>query len=419
MNTILLMITTVCLVFTPFVTIGSAQDQRPPAVGQTLIREGDVAIKLTEMLKMGTARSEAEAENTLASIGVAPQNGWIADYPVTPDIIGELQNALSGAIDSGKLAMNKDEAMQGFQQLLAQQGLPVRPDFRNQYAGVDQPPDGVAPPQDYPEYYEPAEIDDYYSDQGPPIVTYYPPPWDYDYLYAWVPYPFWSGGFWFPGFFCLHDFHRAFFFNGHRSFISNHFWDAGGRRFGTIDPARRHMGGSMANISHPGGRFASHAASSGASSILRRSFDRAAVQHSGGTFGNRAGASQSNFRGGPGGVTSSRGYRSPSAGYSSGTRVPSGHTSYGARYGASLSHPGSFSRPGMARSFASSSGAGGFGSHGSAFGSRAFSRAGSGGGRAFSGGSSFGSHSGGFGGRGFSGGGRGFSGGHRSGRGRR
>ena len=64
----------------------------------------------------------------LASAGIAPKNGWIADYPVTPDIIGELQNTIAEAADSGKLAMKKDEATKVFQDLIAQQGLPVRAD---------------------------------------------------------------------------------------------------------------------------------------------------------------------------------------------------------------------------------------------------------------------------------------------------
>ena len=49
-------------------------------------------------------------------------------------------------------------------------------------------------------------IDNYYYDEGPPVVTYYPPPYDYGYLYAWDPFPFWWGGISYPGFFILTDF---------------------------------------------------------------------------------------------------------------------------------------------------------------------------------------------------------------------
>jgi hypothetical protein len=41
--------------------------------------------------------------------------GWIADYPVTPDIIGELQSSIGAAADSGRLALNKDAAMMALQ----------------------------------------------------------------------------------------------------------------------------------------------------------------------------------------------------------------------------------------------------------------------------------------------------------------
>src|SRR5208283_2746124 len=57
-----------------------------PPIAQPLIREGDLAISLVSALKLGTATSEVEAENMLAKAAVLPRNGWIADYPVTPDI---------------------------------------------------------------------------------------------------------------------------------------------------------------------------------------------------------------------------------------------------------------------------------------------------------------------------------------------
>jgi hypothetical protein len=74
-----------------------------------------------EVLKLGTAKNEAEAESRLASIGIAPKNGWIANYPLTPDIIGELRRAIGLALDSGKIAMNKDEALMAVQILIDNQ----------------------------------------------------------------------------------------------------------------------------------------------------------------------------------------------------------------------------------------------------------------------------------------------------------
>ncbi len=160
---------------------------KAPPISQPLVREGDFATQLAEALKVGRTQNEAEAESLLASANIAPRNGWIADYPVTPDIIGELQNAISEAADSGKLGVSKEEAMSAFQDLIAQQGLPLRAEKQNQYAAAEQPYSDEEPPQDYPQYYEPSVVNNYYSEEGPPVVTYYPPPPDYYYLYSWVP----------------------------------------------------------------------------------------------------------------------------------------------------------------------------------------------------------------------------------------
>ncbi|MGD0919962.1 MAG: hypothetical protein ABSB22_26285 [Thermodesulfobacteriota bacterium] len=102
----------------------------PPQMEQALVREGDLAIKLVDRLKIGTAENEAEAESMLISSGIAPRNGWIADYPITPDIIGELQDAIGEAVDSQRLAMGKDEALRQFQDLAAEMGLSFVADTR-------------------------------------------------------------------------------------------------------------------------------------------------------------------------------------------------------------------------------------------------------------------------------------------------
>ena len=239
--------------------------RQAPPIAQTLIREGEFAIKLAESLKVGRAQNEAEAENMLTSVGISPKNGWIADYPLTPDIIGELQNSIGSAADSGKLGIKRNEAITAFQGLAAGQDLPVRTGTEGQDAGAE-------PPGDYGEYLRPEGISNYYNNEGPPVVTYYPPPWDYYYLYAWVPYPFWCSRFWFPGFFVLRDFHRGFTRHGHARAISNHFRDPGTGRIGRIDPATRRMGNAVADRSHPRREFTSREASHSASSILNHSY---------------------------------------------------------------------------------------------------------------------------------------------------
>jgi hypothetical protein len=128
----------------------SGQTQAGPPPGeQNLVREGAFAMELAAVLKMGEVTNEAEAENKLASAGIAPKNGWIADYPVTPQIIEQLQNAVGEAADSGKISMNREEAVRAFQDLTAS--------LKGQEAGVEPPP-ASAPypgPYYYPYYYYP------------------------------------------------------------------------------------------------------------------------------------------------------------------------------------------------------------------------------------------------------------------------
>jgi len=137
------------------------QTQAGPGASEgSLVREGYFAMELAEVLKIGEVKSEAEAESKLASAGIAPKNGWIADYPLTPNIIGELHNAVGEAADSGKIAMKRDEAVKAYQDLVTS--------MESQRAEVEQPPAG----QPYPEPY------------------YYP--WYYYYPY---PFPYYFGGY--------------------------------------------------------------------------------------------------------------------------------------------------------------------------------------------------------------------------------
>jgi hypothetical protein len=137
----------------PVISYGQPEqnEQKAPPVSPGFVREGDFAIKLTEILKLGTAKNEAEAESKLATAGIAPKNGWIADYPLTPDIIGELRRAIGVALDSGKLAMKKDEALMAVQTLIDNQwrisaasgGEQARPysEYPPASTGVEQAPE--------------------------------------------------------------------------------------------------------------------------------------------------------------------------------------------------------------------------------------------------------------------------------------
>jgi hypothetical protein len=214
--------------------------QTSPPLAQQLVREGDFAIKLQSALGLGTTQDEVEAESRLGEVGIAPRNGWIADYPVTPDIITELQKSVSDAAIAQKLPDNKNEALQIFQDTVAGLNLSIR-----SYAANQPHPSGS---EQYPDQ---TVVNDYDYNQGPPVVTYYAPPPDYYYMYSWVPCPFWWTDFWFAGFFILQDFHRIVNVNHRTVFISNHFNDVREHRVFRVDAVSRFHGKTFAGIGAP------------------------------------------------------------------------------------------------------------------------------------------------------------------------
>jgi len=241
--------------------------QAPP-VEQSLVPEGDFALKLVPALKMGTTENQAEAVDMLSSVGITPRNGWIADYPVTPDIIGELETAIIAAADAKKLPIEKDEALKAFQNLTAEFGLGAASESSDEYAQAQS--------KGYAEYPDSTVINNYYYDVGPPVVTYYPPPWDYYYLYGWVPYPFWWHGFHFGGFFVLHDFHRVVHVHKKVVVVSNHVTHPVTKKVVTIDPVKRRGGDAFRDEKdrlHRRG-FRSPEVRKGAESISERSRER-------------------------------------------------------------------------------------------------------------------------------------------------
>jgi hypothetical protein len=212
----------------------------PPPIGAPLLREGTFAVRLQIDLAVGMTDDEVEAETRLSDVGVSPRNGWIADYPVTPDIIGELRQAVGDAADAGKVPFSRDEALQRFDRTLSASGLSITP-YSPEGSNEPVPPGS----ENYP---NPAIVNNYYYNEGPPVVTCYTPPPDFYYLYAWVPSPFWWSGFWFPGFFVLHDFHRTIIVDRRPAFVSNHFRDVRAHRAFRIDPDERFRGRSFGGI---------------------------------------------------------------------------------------------------------------------------------------------------------------------------
>jgi hypothetical protein len=359
-----------------------------PPISQTLVPEGDFAFKLATTLKLGAPNDEAQAEDMLTSAGIAPKNGWIADYPLTPNIIGELQNAVATAADSKKLPMGKDEALKAFQGLTTEFGLAVSPGS-GQYA-ESQPPT-------ISEYAQPQEINNYYYEEGPPVVTYYPPPWDYDYLYGWVPYPFWCSGFFFPGFFVLNDF--DIFVVGHHHHhhrITNHFFDSRTRTVSRVDPVSH----TLTNVSHTTA-FNSTATRNAASSIFNRSMERTTfARGTQGMTGNHV-STFSGTQGKQGVVTNNRGN-------TAGFRTFSNSSSFAT--GSEMDHRSSQS---FSRSFSTPSSGGSSSCENCHGGSISSGRSSSHSFGGFSGGHSFGGFSGGHASGGFSGGGHGGGGGRR------
>lgn len=172
----------------------SSAAESPPPVEQQIVPEGYFAARLVEALHMGTPETEADAQALLASMGIAPADGWRADYPVTPDVVTELRAAIEKAAESGAVKMGREEAVAALEGVVeAELGVSMdgRP-YDQHVQGYDST------------YPEPAQPDDY--GEGPPVVTYYPPPPAYADLYGWVPSPFWCNGVFFSGFFIQSNF---------------------------------------------------------------------------------------------------------------------------------------------------------------------------------------------------------------------
>ncbi len=244
------MVTTACLLLSPFAAFAadygsqSSQTQQAPPVAQPLVREGDFAIRLASELDLGNPTEETVAEDMLITAGVVPSNGWLSDYPVTPEIIGQIQSSIAKAVAEGKLPMNSDEATRGLYSLTQQMDLPTPAGPWNA-----APPEGEQPPAAQS---NPTVINNYYNEEGPPIVTYYPPPYYDAYLYDWVPYPVFWFGFWFPGFYICHSFTTVivtrvgdFDHRGRRGIVSNRVIDPVTRRAAVVDPVSRMSAGSV------------------------------------------------------------------------------------------------------------------------------------------------------------------------------
>lgn len=369
MKNTLIAVTFICfLLAPPTAAVDTPPDgQEAPPINQVLVREGDFALQLAQVFELGGPAGEAEAMSALAAAGIAPRNGWIADYPVTPDILTELEAAVGAAADEGRLAAGRDQSLRDFQDLAAGFGLTVAADPEAVYAETE-------PPADYPRYTDPTIIERHYYNAGPPVVTYYPPPRNYYYLYSWVPYPFYWHSYWFPGFFILHDFNRVVFVK-HRTVrvVSNHVFSPRFRKVVVVDHRSRTRGKIFEDRRSVRERrgFESPEAQRGAASIVQRSRERGGSRGSAGVVQNRGtptgrtGAVRTENRRGRESFTNrgpdtsnSRGSRSGSFSRPSTTLRPTENRSGGIsdNRGARIFNPSAPSSPGRSTRFEGSSG---------------------------------------------------------------
>jgi hypothetical protein len=272
MKTMLVMLAAVSLVLAPYASLVNAKTSPSgaPPIEQPLVREGDFAVKLAGALNLTASDDEAVAESTLSSIGIAPRNGWISDYPMTPDIIAEVTGSTAIAASSGSLMMSEAEAAGIVDNVSMDMKLSVKAAGGQYGDNAGAGSQYAAPPADVGLYdQQPAYVENYYGEYGPPVVTYYPPPWEYYWLYDWVPWPFWWGGFGFGGFFVLGDFDV----NHHGHHFSNHFMNGNGA-WSRVDPATRSAGTASSSLSAngagQGSRLNSPDARAGARSLVNR-----------------------------------------------------------------------------------------------------------------------------------------------------
>ncbi|MGA3118196.1 MAG: hypothetical protein ABSF90_27690 [Syntrophobacteraceae bacterium] len=232
----------------------------PPPVEQPLVREGQFAVELATAFNLTSSHDEAAAEDYLISVNITPRNGWISDYPVTPDIIAEVRESVAKSASSGYLQISETDAVSLVDNVSIAMDLPVKV----AHVSSSEYQSRSAAPPEASEYVKPSIIEDYYDDNKPPVVTYYPPPLEYAYLYEWVPSPFLWEGFGFGGFFILVDFNS----HHHHKHITNHVTNANGT-VSRIDATTR--ASATANRQTGSGAKASNTADSSASRNLTSS----------------------------------------------------------------------------------------------------------------------------------------------------
>ena len=305
-------------------TVALADDAPPvyaaPPVEQALVPEGvfalhlakaliepksDAAVKTLKLDDADHSEDSNKAEALLSGLGIEPKNGWISDYPVTPAVLGDIEISVLAAAGQNKIALSKEQAQSRVGAVKTELGLTANPlqappaapylkaehlpiyvytdnkgvehftdvystipgEYRGTARIINHSPQGgasqmgTAPVASLSPNPDPAMLNNYYDGQGPPVLTYYAPPDPYAYLYAWFPYPFWSSGYYFPGFFVLNNFRRTLYFNQKPYFVAHHGHAEGAHG------QQLHAGGLSGAGNGGAGLFANPAAKAGALAI--------------------------------------------------------------------------------------------------------------------------------------------------------
>ena len=177
-------------------------DEEEQTIAPSLVRQGDFALRLAQSLGHPAAEDEEGAIRALNALGIHAVDGWTADYPMTPQIVAELRDAVIATAAAGQLNMSLDAAMSAYAELVAEFGLPPPIDLAPGYAGGGGPANRYVPSCDG------TALGYYYDSFGTPVYTYCRPPPAYLYLYSWVPCGFQWQGRVFTGFFILNHFNR-------------------------------------------------------------------------------------------------------------------------------------------------------------------------------------------------------------------
>ena len=174
----------------------SSTSGRPP-IEQPLVSEGEFAVELATALNLTSSKDEAAAEDALDSIGITPRNGWISDYPMTPEIIAEVRESTARSASSGSLSISEADAARPVDNVSIAMNLQIEVAGENTLMIEFKPNTGQAPrpPRRFPNMKRPQVLRYTMTSTDLPVVSYYPPPSNYGYLYAWVPWPFWWEGF--------------------------------------------------------------------------------------------------------------------------------------------------------------------------------------------------------------------------------